>query len=303
MRIDRTHRPWFTWTAVLFAAATLVYFPYAVTSRKGPSGGSALGLAFGIAGYALMLFAGLLGARKKVPVWRLGRAQTWMRGHLWLGLLSFPMILYHGGFAWKGQLTAVLMILLFLVILSGIIGAAIQHYVPSLLTASVPLETIYEEIPHVRQQLRDEADQLVSSICGPLTGRAATPLADESEPASRSESLVATVLTEVEPEDRARFRMIYIDSIRPFLENPEKPDGDFATPMKSTAVFDSLRRMLPKPVHAVLEDLESICEEERQLSRQRKIYHLLHGWLLVHVPMSIALLVLGGIHAIVALRY
>jgi hypothetical protein len=213
------------------------------------------------------------------------------------------MILYHGGFVWKGQLTAVLMILLFIVILSGIIGAAIQHYVPSQLTASVPLETIYEEIPHVRQQLRDEADQLVSSICGPLTRRAATPQAEENDPASRSESLVATVLTEVDPEDRARFRTIYMNSIRPFLENPENPDGDFATPTKSTAVFDSLRSMLPKPVHAVLEDLESICEEERQLSRQRKIYHLLHGWLLVHVPVSIALLVLGGIHAIVALRY
>ena len=303
MRIDRTHRPWFVWTALLFAAATLVYIPYAMTSQTGPSGGGAVGLTFGIAGYAMMLFAGLLGARKKVPVWRVGRTQTWMRGHLWLGLLSFPMILYHGGFAWKGQLTAVLMILLFIVILSGIIGAAIQHYVPNQLTASVPLETIYEEIPHVRQQLRDEADQLVSSICGPLTGRAATPLAKENEPASPSESLVATVLTEVEPEDRARFRMVYMNSIRPFLENPEGPDGDFATPTKSSAVFDSLRRMLPKPVHGVLEDLESICEEERQLSRQRKIYHLLHGWLLVHVPVSIALLVLGGIHAIVALRY
>ena len=303
MRIDRTHRPWFAWTALLFAAATLVYIPYAMTSQTGPDGGSAVGLTFGIAGYAMMLFTGLLGARKKVPVWRVGRTQTWMRGHLWLGLLSFPMILYHGGFAWKGQLTVVLMILLFIVILSGIIGAAIQHYVPSQLTASVPLETIYEEIPHVRRQLRDEADQLVSSICGPLTSRAVTPLAEEDEPLSRSESLVATVLTEVEPEDRARFRTIYINSIRPFLENPEQPDADFATPTKSTAVFDSLRRMLPKPVHAVLEDLESICEEERQLSRQRKIYHLLHGWLLVHVPVSIALLVLGGIHAIVALRY
>jgi hypothetical protein len=303
MRIDRTHRPWFTWTALLFAAATLAYIPYALTSQTGPGGGSALGLTFGIAGYAMMLFAGLLGARKKVPVWRVGRAQTWMRGHLWLGLLSFPMILYHAGFAWKGQLTAMLMILLFIVILSGILGAAIQHYVPSQLTTNVPLETIYEEIPHVRRQLRDEADQLVSSLCGPLPGRAAPPAAEESEPASRSESLVATVLTEVEPEDRARFRMVYINSIRPFLENPEAPDVDFATAVKSAAVFDSLRRMLPKPVHAVLEDLESICEEERQLSRQRKIYHLLHGWLLVHVPVSVALLVLGGIHAIVALRY
>jgi hypothetical protein len=302
MRIDRTHRPWFTWTALLFAAATLIYIPYALISRNGPGGGSPLGLTFGVAGYAMMLFAGLLGARKKVPVWRVGRAQTWMRGHLWLGLLSFPMILYHAGFAWKGQLTGVLMILLFIVILSGIIGAAIQHYIPTQLTANVPLETIYEEIPHVREQLREEADRLVSSICGPLTGAAASAV-DENEPASRSESLVATVLTEVEPDDRARFRAVYVESIRPFLEHPEQPDASFATPVKSAEVFDSLRRILPKPLHIVLEDLESVCEEERQLSRQRRIYHLLHGWLLVHVPVSIALLVLGGIHAIVALRY
>jgi hypothetical protein len=172
--------PWFTWTAILFGVATLIYIPYAMTSQTGPAGGSALGLGFGIAGYGMMLFAGLLGARKKMPVWRVGRAQTWMRGHLWLGLLSFPMILYHAGFAWRGQLTAVLMILFFIVILSGIIGAVLQHYVPSQLTANVPLETIYEEIPHVRQQLREEADQLVSSLCGPLPGRAGAPVAEES---------------------------------------------------------------------------------------------------------------------------
>ena len=38
-----------------------------------------------------MIFAALLGARKKVPVWRVGRAQTWMRGHLWLGVLTLPL--------------------------------------------------------------------------------------------------------------------------------------------------------------------------------------------------------------------
>ena len=78
-------------------------------------------LAFGILGYGMMLFAGLLGARKKVPVWRIGRAQTWMRGHLWLGFLSFPMILFHAGFAARGPLTAVLMALMFIVVLSGIV--------------------------------------------------------------------------------------------------------------------------------------------------------------------------------------
>ena len=110
-------------TLVALAACAVVYYIYATGSPGGPRGGSAVGLTFGIAGYGLMLYAGLLGARKKVPVWRIGRAQTWMRGHLWLGLLSFPLILFHGGFAWRGPLTGVLMLLLTLVILSGILGA------------------------------------------------------------------------------------------------------------------------------------------------------------------------------------
>lgn len=293
MRIDRSHRSWLIATAILFGVATIAYIPYALTSTVGPSGGSALGLIYGISGYGMMLFAGLLGARKKVPVWRIGRAQTWMRGHLWLGALSFPLILFHAGFAWRGQLTAVLMLLFVIVWLSGLAGAAIQHYLPQMMTSRVPLETIYEEIPHVRRQLREEADQLVASICGPLSGQAAEP----EEPSGESAAVAVTTLVEIEPEDRDRFRGVYLDAIRPYLENPDTVRGEF------TAVFASLRRMLPSPVHAVLEDLDSICEEERQLSRQRKLYHFLHGWLLVHVPLSIALLVLGGIHAIVAVQY
>src|SRR5580658_3823586 len=155
MRIDETHRPWVIATAALAIVSAVAYVVFAVETPSGPRGGSALGLTFGIVGYALMLFAGLLGARKHVPTWRIGRAQTWMRGHLWLGLLSLLLILFHSGFAFRGPLTLVLMLLFFIVIGSGILGAAIQHYIPSFMTARVPLETIYEEIPHVRAQLRE----------------------------------------------------------------------------------------------------------------------------------------------------
>jgi hypothetical protein len=66
---------------------------------------------------------------------------------------------------------------------------------------------------------------------------------------------------------------------------------------------EPLRALAPAAFRPVLDDLESICEEQRQLTRQRKLYHFLHVWLLVHVPLSIALLVLGGVHAVMALRY
>jgi len=265
MRIDRTHRPWLAGTIVAFLAATIVYAVYASRTPGGPRGGTAIGLAFGIAGYALMLFEGLLGVRKKVPVWRLGRASTWMRGHLWLGVLTLPLILFHAGFAFRGALTAVLMMLLFIVVASGILGAILQHYLPRMITTRVPMETIYEEIPHVRAQLREEAEQLVS-----------------------------TLAFEAEHDDKVRFREVYASSIRPYLDAPETA----ACPL-----FPSLRREIPEAFHPALEDLENICAEERQLSRQRRLYHWLHAWLLVHVPLSIALLLLGGIHAVMALRY
>jgi len=243
--------------------AAAVYLAYALRSVTEPRGGSGIGLAFGVAGYALMIFAGLLGVRKKVPVWRLGRAQTWMRGHLWLGLLSFPLILFHGGFHFRGPLTALLMMLLFLVIASGIFGAAVQQYLPRIMTTQVPLETIYEEIPHVRAQLREEADQLAESA-GEL---------------------------EVAHENKVKFREAYQTAIRPQLEHP------------GAELFSPLRLALPAELHGILNDLESICEEQRQLNRQETLYRWLHAWTLVHVPLSIALLVLGGVHAVMALRY
>ncbi len=67
MRIDRTHRPWAAGTFVAVLAALIVYVAYALRTPGGPRGGTAIGLAFGIAGYALMLFEGLLGARKRSP--------------------------------------------------------------------------------------------------------------------------------------------------------------------------------------------------------------------------------------------
>jgi hypothetical protein len=152
----------------MFAVFTAVYVSYAVNAPTGPSGGSALGLTFGVIGFAFMIFAALLGARKRVPVWRIGRAQAWMRGHLWLGLLSLPVILFHGGFHFGGTLTSVLMWLLIVTVVSGVLGAALQHYVPRVMTTDVKLETIYDEIGSVRNLLLEEADRAVETVCGPL---------------------------------------------------------------------------------------------------------------------------------------
>ncbi len=112
------------------------------------------------------------------------------------------------------------------------------------------------------------------------------------------------MLVEIEHDDRERFREVYLQKVRPYLAEPETSGAELADPLRSGETFEALRRLLAPPVHGVLDDLENICvEEEQQLSRQIRIYRWLHAWLLVHVPLSIALLVLGAVHAVMALRY
>ena len=120
MRIDHTHKKWLAASLLLFGASMLLYGIFRVPPSGAPMGGTAVGLTFGSTGLAFMIFAALLGARNKVPVWRVGRAQTWMRGHLWLGLLSLPLIVFHSGFRYGHGLAAVLMTLLILVVASGV---------------------------------------------------------------------------------------------------------------------------------------------------------------------------------------
>jgi hypothetical protein len=255
-------------------------------------GGTTMGLVFGSVGFAFMIFAALLGARKKVPVWRVGRAQTWMRGHLWLGLLSLPLIVFHSGFRYGHGLTAVLMTLLIIVVASGLFGAALQHYMPRVMTREITMETIYEEIEHVRAQLREEAEELFTQATAEPAKAAAAGVAG---------STVASV--EVRADETAPLRNFFEHELKPFLESPGARGHALADEGQSRSAFAQLRTLVPPALHATLEDLESICEEERQLSLQARLHVWLHGWLLLHIPVSLALILLGAIHAVMALRY
>jgi hypothetical protein len=291
MRIDHTHRSWAVASLLLFGGSILLYGVYRAPS-EGPMGGTTMGLVFGSVGFAFMIFAALLGARKKVPVWRVGRAQTWMRGHLWLGLLSLPLIVFHSGFRYGHGLTAALMTLLIIVVASGLFGAALQHYMPRVMTREITMETIYEEIEHVRAQLREEAEELFTQ---------ATAEPAKAATAGVAGSTVASV--EVRTDETAPLRNFFQQELKPFLENPGARGHALADEGQSRSAFAQLRTLVPPALHATLDDLESICEEERQLSLQARLHVWLHGWLLLHIPVSLALILLGAVHAVMALRY
>jgi len=328
MRMDKSQRGWALASLLIFVVSAIGYVIYALNASPRPTGGSAVGLFFGIVGFAFMIFAALLGARKRVAVWRLGRAQAWMRGHLWLGLLSLPMILFHGAFRFGGTMTQILMWLLIITVGSGLFGAVLQNYLPRVMTTDVPLETIYDEIGNVRKLLREEADRDVESVCGPLgfshealdeqraggftamrpmaaAAVARGPVApvisvNNSDGAAVAAAPEIILLTE---EESAPLRLFYVNEMRPFLDRPSERRLVLARPEKAQLAFQAVRTVLPAMAQGTLDDLEDICDEARQLRKQEQLHHWMHGWLLVHIPLSLALILLGAVHAVMALRY
>ncbi len=110
---------------------------------------------------------------------------------------------------------------------------------------------------------------------------------------------------EIEEQYRLALTLQYLQEIRPFLEPHPARSGRtlFRTAGNVAAYFKHLRTLMPGTIHDLISDLEDIVEERRQLAAQERMHLWLHGWLFIHVPLSMAFLVLIAVHAVMTLRY
>jgi hypothetical protein len=182
MRINNwKHFRWFVFVCLATIAASLLYAgnfhpAWMPPGIRLPSsliqtptehhtvGGTPLGLAFGAISLAIFVFAALLNLRKKIPLWRIGTVQLWLRAHIWLTLLTIPLIILHSGFRLGGPMTTLLMVLYAIVMVSGIYGLMLQHLMPRLMKERLPAETVFEQIPHICAQLCVAAEKMRDSF-------------------------------------------------------------------------------------------------------------------------------------------
>jgi hypothetical protein len=242
-----------------------------------------------------MLIAMLLAARKKMRSRLLGRTYHWMQAHVWIGFLSFPLIIYHaGGFSWGGTLTQVLMWIFTIVIVSGIFGIIMQQIIPLKLMREVPAETIADQIQQVLQALRDEAAKIAR------TARAAI----ESDAMDERFSRDGAVATQSVPVAHlAVFDSFYETKIVEFLGDQFDARSPLALQAAAQNEFSRWRGRLDEAMRPAASQLESLVDERRQLAHQSRLHAWLHHWLLIHIPLSYGLMILAAIHSVVALRY
>jgi hypothetical protein len=313
------HRSWFVAMVAATAAAAAWYVAYGFSSGSWtwPGGGSPPGLAYGILGGVIILFEMLLWPRKSLwRGWRLGRTKVWMTAHIWLGLLTLPLLVLHGGFHFNlssSTLAAVLMWLLVIVIVSGAFGVAVQNIVPRLMLERVPAETIAAQIPHVLGQYRQEAERLVRATCG------RAPAAGSAEAEGEAPSFVAVETVRqvgrtqgkvVQPGIEAVYvpeseplLTFYRDLVDPYLRAKSGTDLPLGSQRRAEALFQALKGGLRSDAHPAVDRLASLCDQRRQFDLQARLHGWLFTWLGIHVAISVALVILMIVHIFLALKY
>jgi hypothetical protein len=225
MRINNwRHVPWIIFVLLATVAACVLYAanfnpaslpPWLRVSRsviQTPTehhtvGGTPLGLWFGSISLAIFIFAILLSLRKKIPLWRVGTVQRWLRAHIWLTILTIPLVVLHSGFRLGGPMTTFLMVLYAIVMVSGFYGLFLQHIVPRLMKERLPAETVFEQIPHICSQLAVAAEKMRDAFkpAPPKKPDAAAPAPSAAKTATAAAPVMASTKGELStPVARAK---------------------------------------------------------------------------------------------------
>jgi len=324
--INRQHLGWAAFVIVASVVAVLLYvgefspqsLPFRISlpaslhrdvRETGRSvAGTPLGLIYGSVAAAIFVFAALLGVRRKRPTLKVGRLQTWLKGHIWLTVLTIPLVLLHCGFSTGSPMTRWFLFIYAIVMVSGFYGLALQHFLPRLMKERVPLETIFEQIPHVLNQMRESASELRKSLepaPAPAPVAAAVPatsLATAGGAAVAEPPAVTTVEAAPDPSIQM-FQQFMDEAALPYLAAHRGEKQLLGSQRVSDDQFRLLKISVGAEWQAKVEQLQAWCDERRQLDLQTKLQHWLHGWLLVHIPFSILLLVFTAWHIVAALFF
>lgn len=359
MIIDAGHRRWFVGTLLAALIAFGSYFWQDRNTVGGVTGGTTVGLWFGVVGTVMMLFCGAFVILRLVPAWWwLGSRKAWLKAHIWLGLLSVVMILCHSGFRIGGAVEKSLWIVLAVIVASGIFGLILQQALPGLLSRKVPEEASYEQLHYYCGILRGRADDLSDALrtvlpptdseddpqtrlydayenqLRPYLAAPSQVIPFADEPATRgwfdrlretirlapadgasdeADMLIESIRNRIDPA-KAKELLPRVDKLKTATARLFDVVDTGGLPTTAKTTFSELHLLAGEAVDAAvgverlcaaawLDALEDLCVQRGRLHNQERIHGWLHGWLLVHVPLSAALLVLTIAHIVMSLYY
>jgi hypothetical protein len=297
-------------TLGIFAVGMALGYGVSVTLGLGwpPRPSSRFGVWLGIALGLIVFFEMLLTPRKWLRGTRLfGKARLWVVVHVWLGLISLPIVVLHSGFAFGGPLSAWTFALFLGVIASGVYGLCLQQWLPEKIIAEVPNETVASQVDFAIKKHVLEAERIVLEltdlpaeyddlISGGASARVVAGRAAVIGAAGRLRPVVVGPAADL-------LKQFHDRDLKRYLERGKKSRSPLATRAESQRLFARLKSGLPDAAQDGVRQLESLADLRRQWDAHRRLNWWLHHWLLIHLPLSVAMTTLMVVHAILAMKY
>jgi hypothetical protein len=305
------------WRRRGLAAGVLLTASYVVYAWRGmPHGGTTMGLLYGILATAAILVLLYFGVRKRAYRSTWGTLEGWLQAHIYIGLLAAAVVLFHSGFRFHDRVAVAAELTLLVVVASGILGVTLYRAVPRRLS-EVESELTPADLAAQLQQLAESMVRLASrrspafqQVCqgllaetvpGPLAGwrvmlsRSAVGRRRRAAPGGggAADGLGGPGLTGgggggVQRGSAGRARLAVAggagargDGVAPWARHlAQVPAGE----------QEELRQLL-----VMSRQRGELLE---QLVAQQHFRNLLAAWLYIHVPLSVALVVLVAAHLV-----
>ena len=237
-----------------------------------------LGSAAELTGYWLfgvMVFLTLFNLRKKLSMIPLGSASIWLTLHAVGGVLTLALYWLHTESIWpQGVYEQVIAVLFYLTVASGIFGYVTQKIYPPRLTQS-GVEVIYERIPAHICEIREEVEALV---------------------------LKCTEETRVDTLGRH-----YLDTMTWFFHRPRffisHTVGSQIGRQWVRQQDANVRRYLNDEEALYLDKMTELALLKNGIDLHYALQSVMKRWLLLHLPLTAALMTLAIWHLLVVNVY
>lgn len=265
MSVPRSGPLWRIVFVVLLGATSVSYVYY--SRREFAHGGSSYGLAYGIAGTALILLLAFFGIRKRWYRSTWGTLEQWLQSHIYLGIFVLVLLLFHTGGRFNDRIAVTTLVLVAIVVGSGIVGALLYVTVPRLLTEVESNLTVDE--------ISDQLNQLARSMARIASGRSAAFQRIHDE-----------LLRQTQPGLLAGWRLV----VSRFGRKRQQESSDWTR----------LLTLVPKEEQEELRQMLVVSRQRKELLLrlvfQQRYKNVLEFWLYIHVPFTLALLVFAALH-------
>lgn len=251
--------------ALLLTTGLVASFVWYRSSEQFMHGGTSVGLIYGFSALFLMFFLLYFGIRKRAYRSRFGTLQEWLHAHIWLGLFSFLVIVAHTGFRFQDKIAVALFVVISLVIATGIFGAILYRTIPRELTEIQSNLT--------GQEISDQLNQLSKAMARIASGK--------SSPFQR---IYYSLQREALPGFLAGWKLVLTSGRR----NEKAGDWTGLVGMVDKSEQDELRQLLVAS--------RQQKELHLRLVYQQRYRNILDFWLYLHLPLSIAMIVLIVAH-------